>query len=105
MRKFFCYQCFNGSRPAHGFWCDITDGLVNGEDPVEDFGMYMILNEEISVREMEGLFIALLGNDEDPDYTPQLYKDDVVLPCWQYSHLDPQRLTKRAMRIYNTLTG
>lgn len=65
MRKYLAFQSLNSSRPASGFWCDIdARGWVEGETPVEDYGMFMLLDQEVSPEAAGRLFGALMGHAE-----------------------------------------
>lgn len=101
-RKFLCIQSHYGSKGAFVQWCDIDDkGFVGGETPVEDFGMFLLLDEEISKESAARLFIALLGHSEgeEPEIKDIITDDDRLFR----SVLSAALLTREEYEIYLNL--
>lgn len=100
-RVFLCTQSHYGSRGASVRWATLDDrGWVDGETPVEDFGMWFITNREISVKAAERIFLALLGHDENEEPVVGHLSDDERL---FRSHYLPTLLEPDEFEIYKQL--
>jgi hypothetical protein len=70
MKKFLATASANNCSAPSVRWVDIDENnYVDGEIPVEDFGMFLLLDEEVTANEAIELFLALIRADEgDYDY-------------------------------------
>lgn len=78
-KRFICTAPLNHYRKPSCRWEKIDDkGWIDGETPIEDLGMFLILEEEISPASAEKLFFALLQMDESADrsYTEKLDEEE-----------------------------
>ena len=102
MRKFICTQSMNGSRPAICRWAELDDkGWIDGETPIEDCGMYMVLDREITPHSAGRVFIALLGHAENEE--PEV-KETVTREEWlSRSICKPALLTTEEHEVYKEL--
>lgn len=65
-RVFLCWGSHYSSRYG-GFWCNVDEHNYTEEGtPVEDYGMFALLEEEIDKELIPKLFDALFENDEKP---------------------------------------
>jgi hypothetical protein len=78
-------------------------GWVDGETPIEDFGMFLILDEEISSESAKRIFMALLGRaeGETPEVVAEITKDDTL----SRSAYLPTQLLEHEYRIFQHLTS
>lgn len=104
-RKFLAIQSLSGSRGASAVgWVQIDfRGWVDGETPVEDYGMFLLLDEEISGESAGRLFAALMGHDEGeaPEVKEEITRDDKL---FRSVHA-PQLLTPEEFRIFSYLVN
>jgi len=64
-KKFLCTASVDRYTPVHCRWVEIDSrGFIDGETPVEDYGMYLLLDKPISSDSAEKLFLALIGRGE-----------------------------------------
>lgn len=80
---------------------DNNDFVVSEDDtPIEDYGMFLILNEEVTSEEANNIFMALMGaqEGEEPELGPPHEN------FWVGLH-SPHRLSEKEMRIYQELTS
>jgi hypothetical protein len=70
MKKFLATMPTNRYVEPSVRWVDIDENnYVDGETPVEDFGMFLLLDEEVTANEATELFLALIrADDGDYDY-------------------------------------
>lgn len=102
MKRFICTCSLTVSSSANCRWIDIDDkGRIEGETPIEDFGMFLILDEEISTHSAGRIFIALLSisEGEEPEIKEDITEDDrlsrpLYFPCL---------VTPEDLRIINQL--
>lgn len=102
-KKFICTRSHIGSQPSQVRWAHIDDrGWVDGETPIEDFGMFMILDVEISSESADRLFIALLAHREGqlPEVRKEVTREDELFR----SVYAPPLLTEEEFEIFQTLT-
>jgi hypothetical protein len=79
-KKFLCTASANHYTPAFCRWVEIdSKGFVDGETPVEDFGMYLLLDKPISSDSAEKLFLALIGHGEGEADLSALNADELQL--------------------------
>lgn len=101
MKKFICTSPHNTSAGASCFWGDISDtGYVDGT-PIEDLGMFFIIDEEITPKSADRIFIALLGDAEGeaPEVKEEITRDDELFRPLYMPHL----LTPKEFEIFKIL--
>lgn len=82
-------------------WANIDDrGWVNGETPVEDFGMWFLVDHEISEESASRIFLALIGRQEGEEPVVGSLSNDERL---RRSHLLPTLLEPAEFEIYTSL--
>jgi hypothetical protein len=65
-KVFLCTMNHSRYTPPHCRWVEIDDrGWVDSKTPVEDFGMYLILDHEITPNEAFEKFMGLLEEHEE----------------------------------------
>ena len=99
--KFICTSPLNATQEPSCRWENITDDGYIGDTPIEDFGMFLVLDEEISSKSASRLFIALLGHQEgeEPEVKDEITRDDELYrPVYM-----PQLLTPDDFKIYQKL--
>lgn len=102
-KKFICTQSHYGSKPAICRWAMLDEkGWIDGETPIEDCGMFLILDKEISPESAARLFIALLGHveGERPEVKQEITKHDQLFR----SVYLPGLLTPEEFEIFQELT-
>jgi hypothetical protein len=63
--KFLCFSPVNRYAPALCRWVNIdSKGFIDGETPVEDFGMFLLLDSPIASESADRLFSALIAYRE-----------------------------------------
>jgi hypothetical protein len=79
-RKFLCTASAQRYTPAICRWVEIDSrGFIDGETPVEDYGMYLLLEEPISPDSADKLFLALIGIGEGEADLSALNADELQL--------------------------
>jgi hypothetical protein len=73
-RQFVCTMSADRYQKPHCRWADVSDdgwvddGWGDGGTPIEDFGMYYVLNEEISSDEVFQFFLKKIAEREDSSF-------------------------------------
>lgn len=98
-RKFICTSNSYRYTPAFCRWENLDEkGWINGETPIEDCGMYLVLDEEINSESADRIFLALLGHAEGqlPEIKNEITKDDELY----HPMYSPQLLTEKENLIF-----
>lgn len=98
-RKFICTSNSCWYTPSFCRWANLDKNRwIDGETPIEDCGMYLILDEEIDSKSADRIFLALLGHAEgqSPEIKNEITRDDELFR----SMYSPQLLTEKENRIF-----
>lgn len=110
VKKFLCISSLYRYTPASCWWTNINteNNYVIGEDgeetPVEDFGMFLILDEEVSSKSADRIFLALMGHAEGENPLVEDKNEDEVYKLNHSSVLPaPTILTRKEFGIFESV--
>lgn len=86
-KRFICTLPLNQTAETYCRWAMIDEsGFVDGETPIEDFGMFLILDEEVTSKEAFNILVAIIQSREICNKTEMV------------------KLSEKENRIFNELT-
>lgn len=100
-RKFICTKHQHDNKP-YCRWGNLDEkSWIDGETPIEDFGMFILLDEEISTESADRLFMAFICHNEGEE--PEVSDNPKDFEILARPVLAPPLLTSKEKVIFDKL--